>query len=178
MKHGFPSAPTDPSIHTSGRLTVGALPDAAGGGCRDADKVSLKGEHRRHTAPGTKGISGSLPRHVTHRALTMRLVLLFALLLVLPRAVPGAATPSITAYVTTPSSPAVGQQFTITITGNNFNSSTAQILFSGPGCSPCTVPNGVLSTESATLLMGPVTLNTAGSYTLAVQNGAGGATSK
>jgi len=86
-------------------------------------------------------------------------------------------TPTITAYSTSPSSPAAGQQFTINISGNNFNASTAQILFSGPGCSPCTVPNGALNTKTATLLIGPVTLNTAGSYTVSVQNGSGGATS-
>ncbi len=89
----------------------------------------------------------------------------------------GAAAVTLTAYSTTPSSPAAGQQFTINLSGNNFNPSTARILFTGPGCSPCTVPNSVLSTKSSTLLIGPATLNTAGSYTVAVQNGSGGATS-
>jgi hypothetical protein len=39
------------------------------------------------------------------------------------------------------------------------------------------VSNSVLTTKNATLLIGPVTLNTAGSYTVSVQNGSGGATS-
>jgi hypothetical protein len=89
----------------------------------------------------------------------------------------GTATPSLTAYSTTPSSPVAGQQFTLNLSGNNFDPSTAEFLFTGPGCSPCTVPNSVLTTKSATLLIGPVTLNTAGSYTLTVQNGSGGAPS-
>ncbi len=89
----------------------------------------------------------------------------------------GAALPSFNLYTTSPSSPAAGQQFTINISGNNFDSSTAQILFTGPGCSPCTVPNGTLSTKNATLLIGPVTLNTVGNYTVSVQNGPGGAIS-
>jgi hypothetical protein len=90
-------------------------------------------------------------------------------------AAPGA--PSLTLYSTTPASPTPGQQFIINLSGNNFNPTTAQILFSGPGCAPCMVPNGALSTRATTLLIGPVTLNAAGAYPVSVQNGAGGAVS-
>lgn len=63
------------------------------------------------------------------------------------------------------------------MSGSNFNPATAQFLFNGPGCCPCTVPNSVLTTKNANLMIGPVRLNTAGSYTVSVQNGSGGATS-
>jgi hypothetical protein len=80
---------------------------------------------------------------------------------------------STTGLTTSPNPPVTGQQFSFTITGSNFDPLTAQVLISGPGCSPCTVPNGLLTSKSATTISGPVTLNTAGSYTLTVQNGSG-----
>lgn len=86
----------------------------------------------------------------------------------------GTATPSLTQLVTTPSSPAAGQQFTIDITGNNFDPSSVQILFTGPGCAPCTIPNSSLTTKNATLLIGSTTLTSSGSYTVTAQNGSSG----
>ena len=86
----------------------------------------------------------------------------------------GSPTPSLTALVTSPTSPAAGQQFTIDISGTNFDPSTAQILFNGPGCAPCTLPTSNLTTTNATLLIGSTTLSTAGSYTVTVENGASG----
>ncbi|GIU76285.1 MAG: hypothetical protein KatS3mg004_3372 [Bryobacteraceae bacterium] len=85
-----------------------------------------------------------------------------------------APVPSLTAYVTTPSSPASGQPFTINLTGNNFDPALAQILFTGLGCSPCVVSNSSLTTKSSTLLIGPATLGSAGTYTVTVRNGASG----
>src|SRR4051794_25035180 len=75
---------------------------------------------------------------------------------------------SITAYSTNPSPVIAGQQFMLNISGNNFNAATALFRFNGPGCNPCTVPNNVMTSKSSTLLIGPVTLNTAGNYTVAV----------
>ena len=86
----------------------------------------------------------------------------------------GTPTPSLTQLVTTPSSPAAGQQFTIDLSGNNFDPGSVQILFTGPGCAPCTIPNANLTTKNATLLVGSTTLGTAGSYTVTVQNGSTG----
>src|SRR5438477_9639184 len=51
------------------------------------------------------------------------------------------------------------------------------MVFNGPGCSPCTVPNGVLTNKTATSFSGPATLNTAGSYNVSVQNGPSGTAS-
>ena len=86
-------------------------------------------------------------------------------------------SPSISSISPSPNPPIAGQQFTLTIYGSNFNSSTAQILFTGPSCSPCTVPNGVLTTKTSSTIVGPVTLYNTGSFTVTVQNGSGGATS-
>jgi hypothetical protein len=86
----------------------------------------------------------------------------------------GTPVPSLTALVTSPSSPTAGQQFTIDISGNNFDPNSVQILFTGPGCSPCTIVNGSLTTKNATLLIGPITLTSAGNYTVTVQNGPSG----
>jgi hypothetical protein len=86
----------------------------------------------------------------------------------------GTPTPSLTALVTSPSSPTAGQQFTIDISGNNFDPSGVQILFTGPGCAPCTISNGSLTTKNATLLIGSTTLSSAGNFTVTVQNGSSG----
>jgi hypothetical protein len=86
----------------------------------------------------------------------------------------GTPTPSLNSLTTTPSSPAIGQQFTINISGSNFDPSSVQVLFTGPGCAPCTIPNASLTTKNATLLIGPTTLSTAGSYSVSIQNSSSG----
>src|ERR1019366_5010033 len=63
-----------------------------------------------------------------------------------------------------PNPPLAGKQFSLTINGGGFDPNTVQILFNGPNCSPCTVPNGVLTTKTGNTMVGPVTLNTAGAY--------------
>jgi pimeloyl-ACP methyl ester carboxylesterase len=66
--------------------------------------------------------------------------------------------------------------FSLTINGSNFNTSNAQIVVTGPNCptsTSCVVPNGVLTTKTSNQLVGPVTINTAGSFTIQVQNGSG-----
>ena len=88
-----------------------------------------------------------------------------------------AASPSISSISPSPNPPIAGQQFTLTINGSNFDPSSAQILITGTLCTPCTVPNGVLTTKTASTIVGPVTLNNSGSFTVTVQNGSGGATS-
>ena len=62
----------------------------------------------------------------------------------------------------------------LSITGSGFDPALAQILVLGPGCAPCVVLNGELTTRSATVLVGPVTLRAAGAFTIEVQNGSGG----
>jgi hypothetical protein len=80
-----------------------------------------------------------------------------------------APTPVITSLTTSPSAPSPGT-FTFTINGSGFYPAGALILVTGTGCSPCTIPNNVLTTSS-TSIIGPATLNTAGTYSFAVQNG-------
>ena len=66
--------------------------------------------------------------------------------------------------------------FSLTINGSNFNTSTAQIVVTGPNCpttSSCVVPNGVLTSKSSSQIVGPITINTSGSFTIQVQNGSG-----
>src|SRR6185369_11170062 len=66
--------------------------------------------------------------------------------------------------------------FSLTINGSNFNSSTARIVVTGPNCptsTSCVVPNNVLTAKTSSQLVGPVTINTAGSFTIQVQNGTG-----
>ncbi len=75
-----------------------------------------------------------------------------------------------------PGSVTVGS-FTLTIAGSGFDPSAAQIVITGPGCATtttCVVPNGVLTTRSATQLAGPITLANVGTFTVQVQNGPGG----
>ena len=81
-----------------------------------------------------------------------------------------APTPSISSLTTNPGSPTTGT-FSFTINGSGFSSAVALIHVTGPGCTPCTVPNNVLTTKTTSTLSGPVTLNTAGTYSFVVQNG-------
>jgi FlaG/FlaF family flagellin (archaellin) len=86
------------------------------------------------------------------------------------------ATPSLSSRSTSPSSPVAGQQFSITLNGSNFTSSNVEIVFTGPGCSTttaCVVPNAALNTRTSSRVVGPVRLNTAGTYDVRVRNGAG-----
>ena len=79
---------------------------------------------------------------------------------------------SISKITTSPSQPVAGQQFNFTISGTGFNLSSAQVLFTGVGCSPCTVPFGALTVTSDSIT-GSTTLTSAGNYSVAVQNGLG-----
>ena len=79
---------------------------------------------------------------------------------------------------TSPSPPLGGQQFNFTLSGSNFDPSTVEAFFLGPGCGTsisCVVPNGNL-TASSTSVSGPATL-AAGSFTVQVRNGSGGTAS-
>jgi len=88
-----------------------------------------------------------------------------------------AASPSISNI--SPTTVSTGQ-FSLTINGSNFDPATARIVITGPNCptnTSCVVPNNVLTTKNSGQLVGPVTINDAGSFTVQVQNGAGGALS-
>ena len=68
----------------------------------------------------------------------------------------------------------------LTVTGSDFDPATAQIVVVGPACpqsSPCIVGNGELTVRSASQLSAPVTLRSAGSFTIQVRNGSAGASS-
>jgi hypothetical protein len=90
---------------------------------------------------------------------------------------PAAPAPTLNQVLTNPTTAVAGQQFSFTLTGSNFNTATAQVLITGPNCSPCTISNSALTTKTATTLVGATILAAAGNYAFAVQNGAGGATS-
>src|SRR5205823_4432120 len=84
-----------------------------------------------------------------------------------------ASAPSISNI--SPTSTSTGT-FSLTINGSNFNTSTAQIVLTGPNCptiTSCVVPNNVLTTKTSGQIVGPVTITDAGSYTIQVQNGSG-----
>ena len=85
--------------------------------------------------------------------------------------------PQVTTFATTPDTPSSQTAFTFTVTGTGFDPATAVVMFSGPGCTPCTVANASLTSKSTTQLTGPVTLASSGSFTVTVQNGASGAPS-
>jgi hypothetical protein len=86
------------------------------------------------------------------------------------------AVPVLTSLSTTPSSPLATQQFSLTLNGANFDPASATIVITGPGCGPCTVANPTLTAKSAVSVTGPVTLGS-GTFTIALQNAATGATS-
>ena len=84
--------------------------------------------------------------------------------------------PSVTSLSTVPTTPLASQQFSLTIVGTNFDPASATIVITGPSCTPCTVATSALTAKSATSITGPVTVG-GGSFTVAVQNTATGATS-
>ena len=86
------------------------------------------------------------------------------------------AVPTLVSFTTTPAPPLANQQFSLTVTGTNFDPTSATIVINGPACTPCTIANATLTARSANSLTGPATLG-AGSFTIAVQNTATGATS-
>ena len=55
--------------------------------------------------------------------------------------------------VLNPNPPVVGYPATITVNGTYFDPAAAQILLTGPGCSPCTISNAQLTTKTATSLV-------------------------
>jgi hypothetical protein len=79
-----------------------------------------------------------------------------------------------TSSISPNSVPASTNSFSLTINGNNFDPTSALIVVTGPGCSPCTVPNNVLTTKTSSQIIGPITIFNAGSYSIAIQNGLGG----
>ena len=80
-----------------------------------------------------------------------------------------------TAYIF-PSSPKVGQSFTIWAIGSGFVTATAQVVINGPGCPAACVL--APSYKATTILSATgVTLTVKGAYTVAIRNGASGALS-
>src|SRR5207249_854877 len=60
----------------------------------------------------------------------------------------GGSNPALTGLVTSPASPLTGQQFTFTLTGAWIEPTAVEVLFNGPGCAPCIVPNNALTTKT------------------------------
>ena len=84
----------------------------------------------------------------------------------------GGAQLQLSGITTSPSPPVDGKAFTFTVSGSGFDPSSAMIVLSGPGCTPCNIPNSALSSATSTQLSGPTTL-AAGSFTVTVQNASG-----
>ncbi len=87
---------------------------------------------------------------------------------------PPPPVPSVSSVSTNPSSPIEDQTFQITVNGSDFNTSNAQVVLNGPGCGPCVLNNGSMTSKTSTRLVGPVTVSQSGSFTVAVRNGSGG----
>ena len=82
-------------------------------------------------------------------------------------------TPSIVSAGTSPSPAVAGQPFQLRISGYPFEPLTVFVTVTGPGCSPCVIPNGSLTIQQ-TMLSGPLTVTSPGTFTVVVRNGAGG----
>src|SRR5260370_25853684 len=82
-------------------------------------------------------------------------------------------TPSLAAITTSPRATSLlsGKPFTFTLTGANFEPDNAYVQFNGPNCSPCVVPNRLLTRKTPTELVGPATVPSQGDYSISVQNG-------
>jgi hypothetical protein len=71
--------------------------------------------------------------------------------------------------------------FTLTVNGTGFDASTARIIVVGPSCATtdaCVVSNAELTTKTTSTIIGPVTLNTPGTFSIHVQNGSTGSFSR
>ncbi len=85
----------------------------------------------------------------------------------------GQTLPTISNMTTSPNPPIGGQPFNFTITGNNYDTSNAEVFFLGPGCSTTSacVVSGL--TRTATQLTGAAVL-ASGAFTAQVRNGSTG----
>ncbi len=83
-------------------------------------------------------------------------------------------TPTLSTITTTPTAVLAGQPFIFNLGGSNFDPNVVQVLFTGPGCTPCTVTNAQLVTKSANAIQASTSITTAGNFTVTVQNGASG----
>ena len=80
---------------------------------------------------------------------------------------------SISSISTSPNPPVNGQGFTVTLTGQNFDTSNNTVFFSGPGCSsPCSIGAGGSSTQ-----VSGQDILAAGSFTVTLKNNTTGLTS-
>jgi hypothetical protein len=83
-----------------------------------------------------------------------------------------AASPEITAISTTPVAPLANQSFSFTLTGSNFDTTSAGVIFTGPGCSAgCAA---AITSRTVTQVSGMATL-ASGTFSLVAQNGGGAA---
>ena len=89
----------------------------------------------------------------------------------------GGGGPSLSRLHTVPGNPRAAETFTFRLTGNGMNSNTVEVVVSGPGCSPCVVPNDALTIERNGRVSGAATLNLPGRYEFTVRNGNTGAPS-
>jgi hypothetical protein len=86
-----------------------------------------------------------------------------------------ARTPSIASV--SPQVIPLGVTTSLTVVGSDFDPVSAQIVIVGPACpqaSPGVVGNAELTTRTASQLAAPVTLRSAGSFTIQVRNGSAG----
>ena len=91
-----------------------------------------------------------------------------------PTSAAGGAAPTVSGLSTNPSNVVTGSAFTFTISGSGFDPNSVLVTVTGPGCTPCTVTNGSLTTKTNTKVSGSLSLTAAGTFTFAVQNGSTG----
>lgn len=92
-----------------------------------------------------------------------------------PAPAPTIPAPTLSSIYVFPTVPAVGQVFTVWLMGASFNTTTAQVVLTGPGC-----PSGCVLTPSyrqTTLLSANTSVTLKGAYTIGVRNGPTGALS-
>ena len=88
-----------------------------------------------------------------------------------------ARAPVVRRLTLSPQRPAAEQQFTFSLEGSDIVSRLVEVVFIGPGCDPCVVPNDALTVKKDDEVVGPATLNTAGQYQIALRHGSTGALS-
>jgi hypothetical protein len=91
-----------------------------------------------------------------------------------------AAVPTTSSMSTSPNPIVRGSQFSFTISGTNFDPSTAQVYVTGPGCptsTSCVIPTNVMTFKTNTTIVGPATISSPGTFSFFVQDGSNGVAS-
>src|SRR5580700_6192523 len=77
---------------------------------------------------------------------------------------------TLTTVTTSPATPITGESFAFTLNGTGFDPNTVVVVFAGSNCSPCIVPNLILTKKTSKQIEGTATVDTAGTFTVSAQN--------